>query len=347
MREMRQPSGVAYRMTDWATRAAIVAFIAALLPGTPAFAQGAKTSAVTDADISRLAPGHFIWAPNLAPEGPMLMVVSLKAQQAYVYRNGIRIGVSTISSGKGAKATPTGVFTILQKREKHFSNLYNNAPMPYMQRLTWDGIALHAGHLPGYPASKGCVRLPRAFAEKLFAATSLGMTVVINDEAASPHRLDGGDLLVPVTSKGAPAGIGPKGKLGPNEPYQWTPAASPTGPVTLLLSIPEQRLVVLRNGTIIGKSRVRVPPGKLAGVTALTLTGFDRNGHGQWIYVQTPGAGDRVGKPFDRAMLQGIEAPPAFVEQARGVLKPGATLVVTDAPILSGGMGKRMTVIDD
>ena len=147
-----------------------------IAPGPSSLAQGAKVSAVTNADISALKPGEFIWAPSLAPQGPMLMIVNLKAQQAYVYRNGVRIGASTVSSGKEGKDTPTGVFTILQKREKHRSNIYNNASMPHMQRLTWDGIALHAGNLPGYPASHGCVRLPPVFAQKLFAATSLGMT---------------------------------------------------------------------------------------------------------------------------------------------------------------------------
>jgi hypothetical protein len=231
---------VASQLTSWTAWS-----VSAVLLASPALAplstraQGATASAVTDADISSLKPGRFIWAPNLAPKGPMLMVVSLRAQQAYVYRNGVRIGASTISTGKKGKDTPTGVFTILQKKEKHRSNLYNDAPMPYMQRLTWDGIALHAGHLPGYPASHGCVRLPRAFAKKLFGETSLGMTVVITNEAVSPRRLDSGDLLVPVTTAGAAVGLGPRGALGPQEPYRWTPDVAPTGPVTLVLSVQE------------------------------------------------------------------------------------------------------------
>ena len=96
-----------------------------------------------------LAPGQFLWHPEIAPSGPIVLVISLDEQRAYVYRNGMAIGVSTISSGKPGKDTPTGVFTILQKNKDHRSNLYNNAPMPWMQRLTWDGIALHGGTLPG------------------------------------------------------------------------------------------------------------------------------------------------------------------------------------------------------
>ncbi len=132
--------------------------------------------------VGGLAPGDFIWEPERTGNGQLVVVVSIPEQRAHVYRNGIRIGVSTISSGKPGKETPTGTFEILQKKRTHFSNLYNNAPMPFMQRLTWDGIALHAGKIPGYPASSGCVRLPLAFAEQLFAETERGMLVVIADE---------------------------------------------------------------------------------------------------------------------------------------------------------------------
>ena len=131
-----------------------------------------------------LGPGEYLWTPEASPAGQVVVVVSLPEQRAHVYRNGTRIGVSTISSGKAGHETPTGVFPILQKREEHYSNLYDNAPMPYMQRLTWDGIALHAGRIPGYPASHGCIRLPKAFAKKLFAATERGVTVVVADEAS-------------------------------------------------------------------------------------------------------------------------------------------------------------------
>jgi hypothetical protein len=100
-----------------------------------------------------------------------------------VYRGGTRIGVSTISTGRPGHDTPPGVFTILQKQKMHRSTLYDDAPMPFMQRLTWDGIALHAGRLPGYPASHGCIRLPKAFAEALYGVTDHGGVVVVADDA--------------------------------------------------------------------------------------------------------------------------------------------------------------------
>lgn len=88
----------------------------------------------------QLLPGEYLWLPELAPKGPLLVLVSLPEQRAYVYRNGVRIGVATVSTGKKGYETPTGVFTILQKKREHYSNLYDNAPMPFMHRLTWDGL---------------------------------------------------------------------------------------------------------------------------------------------------------------------------------------------------------------
>lgn len=147
----------------------------------------ANDTPVTPPTTGELRAGEFVWTPQLAPRGPVLIVVSLLEQQAYVYRNGIRIGMSSVSTGQAGYETPTGVFSILQKRREHYSNLYDNAPMPYMQRLTWDGIALHAGAIPGEPASHGCVRLPKTFAKKLFGVTDLGATVVIVDDSPSPE----------------------------------------------------------------------------------------------------------------------------------------------------------------
>src|SRR5690606_13766196 len=110
--------------------------------------------------VERLRPGHFIWVPEIAPQGPLLVVVNIATQRMVAYRNGVPIGVSTVSTGKPGHRTPLGVFTVLQKARHHRSTTYSNAPMPYMQRLTWRGIPLHGGTLPGYPAPHGCIRLP-------------------------------------------------------------------------------------------------------------------------------------------------------------------------------------------
>ena len=148
-------------------------------------AAAAKAALPIEERAAGLKPGHWVWQPDRSAEGEVEIVVSLPLQIAYIYRGGTLIGATTVSTGQPGKDTPTGRFSILQKREKHFSNLYDNAPMPFMQRLTWDGVALHAGAIPGYPASHGCIRLPSKLAAKLYAATDLGATVVIVDEAPS------------------------------------------------------------------------------------------------------------------------------------------------------------------
>ena len=137
--------------------------------------------ALTEA-AAALAPNRYVWTDEQA-QGPVSVLISIPDQRAYVFRGETLVAASTVSTGKAGNDTPTGSFTILQKNAKHFSNLYDNAPMPFMQRLTWDGVALHAGRNPGFPASHGCIRLPTAFAKKLFEITQLGATVEVTDEA--------------------------------------------------------------------------------------------------------------------------------------------------------------------
>lgn len=124
-----------------------------------------------------------------AAEGPLVINVSLGRQRLTVYDAKGAIASSPISSGRVGYATPTGVFTVLQKRRTHYSNLYENAPMPNMQRLTWSGVALHAGALPGYPASHGCIRLPHGFSRKFFSMTKLGTRVVVTRDPVAPKPI--------------------------------------------------------------------------------------------------------------------------------------------------------------
>lgn len=147
-------------------------------PPAPAIIVEAPAAAPS---LPTLKPGEFHWIADSAYEGPVLIAVSIPDQMLYAWRGGALVAVSTVSTGKRGHATPTGAFPILEKRREHYSNLYNNASMPFMQRLTWDGVALHAGKLPGYPASHGCIRLPHAFAERLFGATRRGGMVVVTD----------------------------------------------------------------------------------------------------------------------------------------------------------------------
>ena len=130
----------------------------------------------------KLRPNQALWHDAIRRSTePLTLTVSLALQRIYVYRGVELIGSAVVSTGRRGKATPPGAFQILQKARWHRSNLYSNAPMPFMQRLTWDGIALHAGHNPGYPASHGCIRLPPTFARTLFGMTTPGDAVTVID----------------------------------------------------------------------------------------------------------------------------------------------------------------------
>lgn len=125
-------------------------------------------------------------APYKADGKPLFLMVSLRKQRISVFDSEGQIADAPISSGRIGFATPTGVFSVLQKNRVHFSNLYESAPMPNMQRLTWSGVALHAGDLPGYPASHGCIRLPRNFSKQLFDMTRMGTRVVVTRDPVEP-----------------------------------------------------------------------------------------------------------------------------------------------------------------
>ena len=125
-----------------------------------------------------LKPGQYRWR-KVQATGPARVIVSLGDQLAFLYKGDTLVAVSTISSGTSEKPTPKGIFPILDKKKFHRSIKYDNAPMPFMQRLDKYGTALHGGHLPGYPASHGCIRLPRDFAAKLFSVTDVGTPVLI------------------------------------------------------------------------------------------------------------------------------------------------------------------------
>ena len=139
--------------------------------------------------------------PATASVDPLMLVVSLKQQKLEVYRGTTLVVSSKISSGKPGYDTRTGVFSILEKRRRHHSNLYSNAPMPWMQRMTWSGTALHAGVIPGYPASHGCVRLPFSFAPKLFQMTNVGENVVVATERVVPIPVEHPNLFQPASSE--------------------------------------------------------------------------------------------------------------------------------------------------
>ena len=290
--------------------------IAALAVAAPCTAQqvdiGTGSIAAT---VVGLKPGQFVWEPKIAPDGPMLLIVNLATQRALLFRNGVPIGASTVSTGRAGYDTPTGVFTILQKEVEHYSRKYDNAPMPYMQRLTWKGVALHAGTLPGRPASHGCIRLPAGFAKKLYGVTRIGMTVVIADRPTTP-RVGPTPAVVlqgPTTSVAA-------------EGVSWQPEKSPEGPVSVIVSAADGKAIVLRNGVIIGSAPVRVAGG-VSGTWAYALRSIDAGGQ-HWTRLElSPESNDDEAVRVDE--WQRFSAPEAFKKAVAGIVQPGMTIVVT------------------
>lgn len=316
-------------------RAVAAASLISLAPLSQASAQGAAQSSPAEliGEPEQLKAGQWVWAPQLAPHGPLLVYVDLTRQLASVYRNGVRMAVSTISSGKPGHETPTGVFTILQKDANHHSSKYNDAPMPYQERLTWDGVALHAGGLPGYPESHGCVHLPLEFAKLLFGIESLGGTVIIAGGHSDPVKRAAAGLLEP-----AVAGATPPPPLAQGQQFSWTPAASKAGPVSIIVSAADRQAVVLRNGVEIGRS-VAEAPQQAGQMKVMTYAGGPDD---HWIAVGVSGSSNSGGGATE---IEQLKLPPAFAAQMRSVLAPGTTLVVTQASLSAQSTGLQTTVL--
>ncbi|MEQ1650227.1 MAG: L,D-transpeptidase family protein [Hyphomicrobiaceae bacterium] len=160
---------------------------------------------------------------------PLLGVVSLSQQRIAIWQGNRIVAEAPISSGQEGHRTPKGVFSVIQKNRYHESNIYSGAPMPFMQRLTWSGIAMHAGNLPGYPASHGCVRLPESFASNLFGMTKMGMRVIIADRQAAPVAIAHANLPTPM-QRPAPGSTPPNASpevatTGPSTAASLTPAS--------------------------------------------------------------------------------------------------------------------------
>jgi len=266
-----------------------------------------------------LKPGDYIWHPEISPAGPVVVVISVPDQQLYVFRNGVRIGRTTVSTGTKGHATPTGVFTILQRKVDHESSIYKGAKMPHMQRLTWDGIAIHAGRLPGYPASHGCVRVPVEFAENLYSVTSIGTTVIIADDKSAPSTTSNPGLLF----------AGPEGGTAPTGPIVWQPEKAPEGPVSIVLSTADGAAYIYRNGVEIG----RAPVGGLESVTGShafsALEKVDASGRRDWLSVTSVGGTT----PDLKALATRMTVDPGILASTRALIVPGTSLILTDAPV--------------
>jgi hypothetical protein len=296
---------------------------AATFPLTPALAQP------VDKYAEQFTNGEFNWFPERSEGGPVIVIVSLPDQRVYVYRNGVRIAASTCSTGKLGHQTPTGVFKILQKDKNHHSSTYNNAPMPYMNRLTWSGIALHAGQLPGYPASHGCVRLPKEFAELLFGVTKLGMTVVIADDKSQPEEVTHPGMVLGEYAAREFNAVDTAIKA---TEYSEGHDLAPKSP-SVVVSSADKSIHVFDNGALAATGKVEIQnPEKPLGERVYTLSGADdQSGLLTWQAAGVGASAKTTGEDSGAA-LRRIKADPSTREAIRKRLKFGMTLVTTDQP---------------
>lgn len=291
-----------------------------------------------------LKPGEFRWEPEKSPQGLVAIVVSIPDQLVHVYRNGVRIGLSTCSTGKKGHVTPTGVFTILQKDKHHRSSTYNNAPMPNMNRLTWQGVALHAGNLPGYPASHGCIRLPLKFSELLFGVTHVGTAVIVADDHSQPAFITHPGSVLSALAEDemdvALAKVAEK-KLPPNERIKDTHHT-----VSVLISSADRELTIIKDGDIVGRGPIEIDrPSEPLGSHVFVLVGSHHEKKS--LHWQSIGFGKSGAKLTDSGatLIERVESSPELAKKIADLMHPGLILVMTDEPAHPETRTKRGFVV--
>jgi hypothetical protein len=283
-------------------------------------------------DLSAMKPGDFVWNPERSPSGPVVVLVSLPDQRVVVYRNGVMIGASTCSSGKPGHTTPSGVFVILQKDKNHHSSTYNNAPMPYMERLTWQGVALHAGNLPGYPASHGCIRLPLEFAKLLFGVTTLGTPVIVADAKTATADIRHPGLLM--SDHVADMAMSAVKQTAAKSHHPEHATVDTHEAAAFVISTADKRLLAFVNGKEVFSAPVtlKAPPASY-GNHAFTLTGPDSDPrHMKWLAIGLDDAHKGDSDQIVAATLNQIDLPPEAAKRVVDLMHPGSTMVITSGP---------------
>ena len=303
-----------------------------------------------------------------APNGPLQIIISIADQRVSVYDNDAMIARSSVSTGVPHHPTPLGVFSVISKQRWHRSNLYSAAPMPYMQRITWSGIALHAGILPGHPASHGCIRLKNDFAIRLWHLTKPGARVIIASddihpvEIANPHLFESkpqpastppesrGDLTatVNITSAGDAQQVTDPPTPGPT---QTADKPRKLVPISVFVSRKSSKLFVRRGSTPLFDTPVQIrDPEESLGTHVFTVMAPQNEGAGlRWTVVSMPEEAPRKHPKGRHAGKHSVEDPPAVpspdkanaaldrieipqetVERIAQLLTPGSSLIVSD-----------------
>jgi hypothetical protein len=279
--------------------------------------------------LARAAQSTFEWHPERAPAGPLAIIVSLTRQRVFVYRNGIQIGTARCSTGKPGHETPTGVFTILQKQKEHYSSTYEDAPMPFMERLTWDGVALHAGKLANYPASHGCVRLPTDFAAKLYELTQVGTPVIIASDHTQPASVFDPGLILGTKARQEVGKVAKKAKNNRNTGPKFAQTEAVT---SILVSRADKIIFVLQNGEIVAQGEVTIAnPGKPLGSHVFVLQKGDERGF-TWVASGFESGNRRRAMKPDTSVVERITPPQEVQDAIDKRMKPGMVFVTTDLP---------------
>jgi hypothetical protein len=241
------------RIAARAGRGALVLAVAALLAGGAEAAPGAQRKHRHGEPAKRAAA-------EKPPTGPLMVIVSIGSQHVSLYADGAFVARGPVSTGMRGHPTPVGVFSVIQKDRYHRSNIYSAAPMPYMQRITWSGVAIHQGVLPGHPASHGCIRTSSDFAIRLWGTTKLGVRVIVSRSDVTPAPISNPRLFAlrseptpeikpePAVVRGPapPFIVVPAVERAPSDPEDFNnplelrgsegagaPAAEPVGPVPI------------------------------------------------------------------------------------------------------------------
>jgi len=289
------------------------------------------------------------------PQGPLHIIVSTAKQRVAVYANGTLVGRAPVSTGMPDHPTPMGIFTVISKSRWHVSNIYSGAPMPYMQRITWSGVALHAGKLPGYPASHGCIRLPEHFATRLWALSKIGARVIIARDEVAPIAIANPRLPVPKKPENKPAGalVAAASAAAVGDGINEISAIKPASPENIVQVIPPQRqgpvqvFVSRKQGKVFVRQDFKpifeapvtiVEPDRPLGTHVFTAMQMQEGGAAmQWTAVTVPSGYARArdtavmtAAPTAAAALDRIEMPQEAIDRIAGLLAVGSALIVSD-----------------
>jgi hypothetical protein len=302
-----------------------------------------------------------------APRGQLQIIISIADQRISLYENGALIARSSVSTGVERHPTPLGVFGVISKQKWHRSNIYSAAPMPYMQRITWSGIALHAGDLPGYPASHGCIRLTSDFAIRLWHLTKRGTRVIIAPEDVRPIEITNPQLFVPKPRVASASSQSGTTTLASNDSAtaaathvplmsntdEGTKASDQASagvraqkvvPISVFVSRQLSRLFVRRGFTPVFDVPIKIRnPAEPMGTHVFSAMDFQNEGAAiRWTVVSIPeksslnqgtSPGLHKGSPIAdkaNAALERIEIPQDVVDRISDLLTPGSSLILSD-----------------